>query len=165
MKLQVRMDWDPICSDPLAWEINPSFYSLFWMSRGALIKKGKDGWEMLVKLGSLKNSILVFLVKSALGFSSCGGIVLLLVIWRAPPVGMPATLIKRVGRWIDLLVQLACVGELFSYWLVEPRIIREPRVLDRTAWQASYLLCGRQLPVRDLFFTSSRGIISFLKSQ
>jgi hypothetical protein len=33
---------------------------------------------MLVKLGSLKNSILVFLVKSALGFSSCGGIVLLL---------------------------------------------------------------------------------------
>jgi hypothetical protein len=61
---------------------------------------------MLVKLGSLKNSILVFLVKSALGFSSCGGIVLLLVIWR--PVGMPATLIKRVGIWITYKISL-CV--------------------------------------------------------
>ena len=42
--------------------------------------------------------------ENASGFSSCGGIVLLLVIWR--PVGMPATSIKQVGIWITYKVSL-----------------------------------------------------------
>ena len=56
---------------------------------------------MLVKLGSLKNSTLIILVKSVLGFSSCGGIVLLLVIWRVPPVGMPATLEEMTLQYMQ----------------------------------------------------------------
>nr|BAD15494.1 hypothetical protein [Oryza sativa Japonica Group] len=60
------------------------------MSRSALIKKGKDGWEMLVKLGSLKNSILIFLVKSTLGFSTCGG--------GEPCDGKPSRTVRRVPK-------------------------------------------------------------------
>lgn len=80
-----------------------------------MMKKGKDGWEMVVKVGCLKNRMVVLVVKRGLGLCSCGGIVVVLVIWRVGGVGMGGRVIKGVGRWIDVVVEVGCVGELLYY--------------------------------------------------